>query len=189
MDYYGHGPLIELQRPLCITGFMGARVNATAKSIAALAGVPVVELDREVEHRAGKSLSHLVLKEGADRRRTLELEALEREISGRPKVIALGDGALLNPKAADLVAAKATLVYLEWSLVELAKSVRERLEENPGRYPELLLQDQPTALGLSPLLGERAPGYKRADFQLQGKGQPPWKLAQEILAWLQGGPV
>lgn len=189
MDYYGHGPLIDLDRPLCITGFMGARVEATAKSIAALAGVPVVELDREVEHRAGKSLSHLVLKEGAERRRSLELEALERAVQGRPKIIAMGDGALLNPKAADLVAAKATLVYLEWSLVELASSVRERLAENPGRYPELLLQDHPTALGISPLLAERAPGYKRADFVVQGKGQPPWRVAQAILAWLQGGPV
>lgn len=189
MDYYGHGPLIDLDRPLCITGFMGARVEATAKSIAALAGVPVVELDREVEHRSGKSLSHLVLKEGEPRRRSLEFEALERAITGRPKVIALGDGALLNAKAADLVATKATLVYLEWSLVDLASSVRERLKENPGRYPELLLQDKPTALGLSPMLQERAPSYTRADFRVQGKGLPPWRLAQEILAWLQGGPV
>ncbi len=189
MDYYGHGPLVDLDRPLCIIGFMGARVEATAKSIAALAGVPVIELDREVEHRAGKSLSHLTLKEGEPKRRSLELAALERALSGRPSVIALGDGALLTPKAADLVAAKATLVYLEWSLVELAASVRERLKENPGRYPELLLQDHPTALGLTPLLQERVPGYQRADFRVQGKGQPPWKLGQEILTWLQGGPV
>ncbi|MED5373897.1 MAG: shikimate kinase [Myxococcota bacterium] len=182
---FDHGPSLLLDKPLCITGFMGARVDATAKAIAALSGLPVLELDRQIEHDSGKSIAHLVLREGQDKRRLLERAALDKALSGRPRVIALGDGALLDPRSAVAVSQRARLVYLEWSIIELSAAVRERLAESPGRYPELPGADHISALGLQPLLQERLPGYLRADLSVPGKGRPPWALAREILAWLE----
>lgn len=178
--YDDFGPRPSLTRPLCLIGAAGCRAGAVAKSMAGLSGLPVVELDRNVESRAGKSLVEICLKHGEHAWRQVEHEELEAALRQvPPAVIALGPGALDRKDSRAAVIDRADLVYLRWGLVELAAAARELIGDNPGGFPEL--HGAPiTALGLGPLLERREPFYQDGHV-VDGKGRVPWQIARELL--------
>jgi shikimate kinase len=180
------GPQPSLTRPLCLIGAAGCRAGTVAKSMAGLSGLPVIELDRNVETRAGKSLVEICLRHGEHAWRQVEHEELVAALRQvPPAVIALGPGALDRADSRNAVLDRADLIYLRWGLVELAAAARELIGENPGGYPEL--HGAPiTALGLGPLLEHRERHYCDGDV-VDGAGRVPWQVARELLAGLTPG--
>ena len=45
-DYYGYDPTLQLRRSLAITGYPGLKFRALAYELAALTGIPLVDVDR-----------------------------------------------------------------------------------------------------------------------------------------------
>lgn len=181
--YYDMFPGAVLERPLVLTGFLGTQTAQTAQAICALTGLPLVDLDRDIESRSGRSLSHLILREGECAFRNVEhallLQALDRT---PPAVIALGDGALLAPDNRKHVLRKADLICLTAPLSELAGRIRDQLAKRPGSVPVFMQKGSVvTALGLQPLYDERAPGYAAAAQTLDISGQTPTQVARAII--------
>jgi shikimate kinase/3-dehydroquinate synthase len=88
--------LNALGRHLALAGFMGAGKTTIGREVAARLGRVFVDLDGEVERRAGASISEL-FERGESEFRRLEAElAAETLGSSEPAVVALGGGAVLD---------------------------------------------------------------------------------------------
>ena len=177
--YYDHHPSVHLARPIVLWGFMGSLCDRVASSLGALTGLPSVDLDRRVEHRAGRSVSRIVLEEGSCEYRHVEQDALAQALSDRPfGVIALGEGALLHPGNLERLRAEATTVYLQWPLADLARNIRRELDQRPGRWPWFMQRGSVvTALGIQPMLDEREAAYRSADHTVACAGRTPPQIA------------
>jgi shikimate kinase len=182
--YYGHQPPVLLERPLCLVGFLGAGTVAVGSALGALTGLPWIDLDRRVEHAAGRSISQLVLEKGDGALQQIEGVALRRALDARPAgIVSLGAGALRLPGSAAAVATEATSVYLRLPIEDLTRNVRRELDQQPGRYPEFMVKRSVvTVAGLEPLLLAREPAYAAATHAVDCAGKAPTTIAREIMA-------
>jgi shikimate kinase len=96
---------------LWLVGMMGAGKSAVGAVLAERLGLPLLDLDRAIEHTAGRSIPELFRSEGEAGFRKREREAIEA-VAGRRAVVALGGGAPAQPGALERLLASGTLVYL-----------------------------------------------------------------------------
>lgn len=187
MDYYDYGPRVTLERPVLLVGFMGARVSHTGHALSSVLGLPYVELDRRIEHRAGMSLAQLQLTRGERERRDLEAALLVDAVEERPAgIIAVGDGALLRTDTLDVAVARTRLVYLERPAAHLFQTIDRQLQDQPARYPELVFAQRkaPERALLQALLDERLPGYRAAHVSIDAADLHPTKVSELVRAEL-----
>lgn len=153
----------QLARDVFLWGPMGAGKSTVGAALAAETGAPFVDLDRWVEQRAGRTVGALFEHGGELSFRRAERDALEEILresdTGRPRVVSLGGGALLDRGLRLSVLERATLVVLtaspEVSLVRMNVSRETR--------PLLAGQDDLTAAStLRRLMTDRANAYAEA---------------------------
>lgn len=181
-NYYEPGPLILLQRPVALLGFLGVDQHGLGHDLAALSGLPLIEVDRWVEHEAGQSLVSLVQTQGIEALRQLEDRFLAQALATRPPgVIVLGDGALLKEANLRQVLAKATLVYLKLSLASTYWKLRHQALETARRPHPLLLQPPESTAALRPLLAERQVGFDQAHVTLDMDEMTPEAALRHLL--------
>lgn len=114
-----------LGRPLAFIGFMGSGKTTGARSAAEALGVAVVDADRELERREGKTIARMFREEGEAAFRAAE-ERLTLELLGdRSKaVVSLGGGAVGSPRVREALLRNRTVVWVDidadtaWSRVE-----------------------------------------------------------------------
>ncbi len=177
-NYYEHGPLVLLQRPVVLIGFFGVDQHSLGRDLAALSGLPLVEVDRWIEHAAGQSLVSLVQKQGLAALRQLEDRFLAQALAARPPgIVVLGDGALLKEANRQQVLAKATLVYLKLSLASTYWKLRHQAL---GSHP-LLMQPPESTAELRPLLAERQSGFDQAHLTLNMDELTPEEARRHLL--------
>ncbi len=177
-NYYEHGPLVLLQRPVALIGFLGVDQHGLGRDLAALSGLPLIEVDRWIEHEAGQSLVALVQTQGIEALRQLEDRFLAQALTTRPPgIIVLGDGALLKEANLRQVLAKATLVYLKLSLASTYWKLRHQAV---GLHP-LLLQPPESTGELRPLLAERQGGFDQAHVTLDMDEMTPEAALRHLL--------
>jgi len=103
--------LNALGRHVVLIGFMGAGKTTHGKDAATRLGREFLDLDREIEERAGRSIPELFEERGESGFRELEAHAARTALSDpEPAVIALGGGALGNPETRELVASAFTVL-------------------------------------------------------------------------------
>jgi shikimate kinase / 3-dehydroquinate synthase len=107
-------PLNALGRHLALAGFMGSGKTSAGKAVAGRLGRRFVDLDQEVEERAGAAIAELFATRGEAGFREVEEEvAREVLLGGEPAVVALGGGAVLSERTRDDLAARALTVFLD----------------------------------------------------------------------------
>ena len=177
-NYYEPGPLVLLQRPVALIGFLGVDQHSLGRDLAALSGLPLIELDRWIEHEAGQSLLALVQTRGIEALRQLETRFLAQALGTRPPgVIVLGDGALLKGDNLRQVLDQATLVYLKLSLA----STYWKLRQSAQRPHPLLLQPPDSTAQLRPLLDARQGGFDQAHLTLDMDEMTPEAAVRHLL--------
>ena len=86
------------KRNIILLGFMGSGKSTVGRLVAARLGRTFVDMDHEIESRAGKKISAIFAGDGEARFRALEQD-LVRELAGKEAlVIAGGGGIVLNPQ-------------------------------------------------------------------------------------------
>ncbi len=177
-NYYEPGPLVLLQRPVALIGFLGVDQHGLGRDLAALSGLPLIEVDRWIEHAAGQSLVALVQTQGIEALRQLEDRFLAQALVARPPgVVVLGDGALIKEANLRQVLAKATLVYLKLSLASIYWKLRHQAL---GPHPLLLRPPESTAQ-LRSLLAERQGGFDQAHVTLDMDEMAPEAALRYLL--------
>jgi shikimate kinase len=140
-----------------LTGFMGSGKSAVGRALARRLRRPFIDLDAAVESASGLRVAEIFARRGESAFRRLEGAALARA-AGRRAVVALGGGALLNPRNRELVGRTGVLVRLTCARRELARRLRRERAQRP------LLAGGSLEVRIAKLLSERRAAYSGADF-------------------------
>jgi len=166
-----------MRASLLLNGFMGAGKSTVGRLVAARVGVPFVDLDEAIEAAAGMTVAAIFAAEEEAGFRRREAEALATAISGPPKVVALGGGALLDRARRREALARAVVVTLGAKVETLTARTR-----GAGRP---LLDTAPHAsrdARVRELLEARGEAYAEAHARVETDGRSPEEVAEAVLA-------
>lgn len=83
--------------PIVIVGFMGCGKTAVAHALARRLNLPVMDLDRVIAERQGRTPAQLICEDGEPAFRAIETKVLHQQLeNGGRGVIALGGGAWIT---------------------------------------------------------------------------------------------
>ena len=156
-----------------LVGVMGAGKTTVAKLLAEAWGVTVRDTDADVEAAEGRSIPEIFVDLGEPHFRELEAAAVAEALAAHDGVLALGGGAVLDPRTRELLADH-RVVFLRVGLSDAVKRV------GLGTSRPLLLGN--VRGRLKALLDERAPVYESvATLTVDTDGRTPEDVAREIL--------
>jgi len=146
-----------------LVGMPGSGKSTVGAELAGRLGVPFIDLDVEIEHEEGRSVTEIFDAEGEVGFRALEARALVAASTHDPAVIACGGGVVLEPANRVTLRNTGTCVYLDVPLDVL----EARVEPDADRP---LIRSQGD---LSRLLEIREPLYREfAAHVVDGSGDP-----------------
>ncbi len=181
MGYYDYAPTVSLERPLCLTGFLGCGARGVGMTLSARTGLPLADVDRWVEHHGGMSAARLWLQD-RERFEALQTEQLGAALRQRPAaVVVLGFSALRERSQLLRVLSASTLWYLERSPEELARRIGRQWDAQRASLPPFALRKPESAADLQPLYDEHVQHYEAAHRRLTAGRQHTHELAQTIL--------
>lgn len=173
-----------MRKSLLLNGFMATGKSSVGRQLARDNGVEFVDLDLEVERRAGASVRQIFESDGETVFRALETAALDALLGdGKLRVVALGGGALLRRTSRLAAMDRAVVVCLEASVEELIKRVGGQPQSRP------LLGGGDVRARIEQLLELRAPGYAECHAKVVTTGRGMSEIVQEINGLWSADPV
>lgn len=180
-------PGADLPRRIVLVGFMATGKTTVGRLLARRLGYGFVDLDGEVERRAGRSIPDIFGEEGEARFRELEAEATRTldppsapggEAEGL--VVAAGGGWMARPELRDRWE-DAVRVWLRAEPRTVIRRVGEDVAARPMLDPE-------DPLGSARrLLAEREEAYGRAEVSVATDTLSPEEVAGRVLDELRAG--
>jgi shikimate kinase len=156
-----------------LTGFMGCGKTTVGPLLARRLGAPFVDLDREIEQRAGMTVREIFARQGEPAFRQMEAEALRGILAMPDVVVAVGGGTLTFEANARLVAANGLSVWLNLPFATIASRIG-----GLGKADRPLFTDGAQAHAL---YRERLPVYRRADLTVDiAPEEGPEEIAARI---------
>lgn len=154
-----------------LVGFMGAGKTVVGRGLARHMEVSFVDLDEEIERRAGRSIAEIFAAVGEPAFRDLERSALEAVLHGRHGVVSAGGG-IVDDAVNRTRLQEETVVFLDVSLDEALARIGD-----PETRPMLRSVDA------AELLARRRPLYASvADATVDTDGRTVDEIVEETLA-------
>lgn len=141
--------------PIFLIGLPGAGKSTIGQAVAEKLLIPFVDLDRDIESAAGKSISRIFSEDGEPRFRELEAEATTR-LAVTPAIVAPGAGWTSNEAVRVLVPHAGPTIYLRVGVRTAARRLGAAAADRP------LLAGDPVEC-LTRLLEARSRHYESAD--------------------------
>lgn len=155
-----------------LVGPMGAGKTTVAALLAEAWRLPVRDTDADIVASSGREISDIFVESGEDHFRALEAAAVAAALAEHDGVLALGGGAVLDPRTRVLLAEE-TVVFLKVGLTDAVK----RVGLGVGR-PMLLGNIRSR---VKALLDERTPVYESvATHVVDTDNRSPEDVASEI---------
>ena len=168
---------------ISLIGFMGCGKSCIGKELGKQLGCKVIDLDRWMEEKEGRSIREIFSSDGERRFRELEASALTEVLDthgGEDFVLSPGGGLVTTPSAAEELHARTFCIYLQAGIDTLVYN----LWHWPGDRPMLGQVKTPEALRarISELLSAREQIYRHtahAALDIDGMEYPA--AAAEII--------
>ena len=157
---------------ISLYGPSGAGKTTTGRALANELNLPFVDLDEEIEARAGMPIPEIFAVQGEPRFRELERTTLQEVLSTGQGVLALGGGALIDPASRAQVERAGPVLCLKAPLETLLARLRSEGDQRP------LLAGKPAAR-LQALLARRADHYASFPIQLDTTNLSTERAARE----------
>ena len=141
-----------------LTGFMGAGKTAVGRRLAQRLGLPFLDLDREIETRAGRSIPELFRERGEAAFRTLEADALTAASRGERRVIATGGGIVERASNRETMRRSGRVLWLDVPFDTLLRRLAGGAADRP------LFRDPDQARRL---YESRLDAYRRCDLRIE----------------------
>lgn len=156
-----------------LTGFMGCGKTTVGRRLAQRLGVGFVDLDEEIERRAGMTVRQIFEQQGEPVFRQMEAEALRGSLALPDVVVALGGGTTAFESNAALIRSNGLSVWLNPAFATISSRIGGR-----GKADRPLFKDDVQALAL---YRERLPAYRRADVTMDvAPDEGPEEIAARI---------
>jgi shikimate kinase len=156
-----------------LTGFMGCGKSTAGRFLAERLGAPFVDLDTEIEQRAGMTVREIFEQHGEAVFRRLEQEALRATAERPDVVVATGGGTMVFEGNFRWIQANGLSVWLNPPFATIVSRVG-----GLGKRDRPLFRDETQALAL---YRERLPAYQRADLTVDmAPGEGPQEIAARI---------
>lgn len=162
-----------------LTGFMGTGKSTVGRSLAKRLGLRFVDLDVEIERRAGRTISAIFADAGEERFREMEADAL-RAVAPCDAVVATGGGAIVAADNRATMRAAGPIICLTARIEELVRRTAK-----DSKRPLLVGDDVESRVRR--LLAARAEAYAEADLQIDTTGVPVAKVVRRIMDYLEAG--
>ena len=142
---------------IALTGFMGCGKSSVGRELSVLLGMPLVDLDKYIVGKAGKSIAEIFAESGEAGFRDIESEALAELLFGgstlgKDFILSLGGGTIIRPQNAAMIKEKCTCFFLRATVDTLKLHLSGEQSQRP------LLRGG----GFEALLTERTPLYTAA---------------------------
>lgn len=170
-------------RRIYIIGFMGSGKSTTGKRLATTLGWQFIDLDKEIELKAGKAIKEIFSTSGEDHFRELEAETLTSLKIKNDTVISAGGGTPCHGSNMDFMIRTGLVVYLKMTPGQL----KSRLEGGATSRP-LIKNISKTELlqYISAKLSEREEYYLKASIIVDGIDLDIKNLSETIKAGFAG---
>ena len=156
-----------------LTGFMGVGKTAVGRLLAERLGVPFLDLDQEIERRAGMTVREIFEAQGEVVFRRLETEALRETLGVADLVVATGGGTMVFDGNYQLIHDHGLSVWLNPAFATIVARIG-----GLGKADRPLFRDERQALAL---YRERLPAYRRADLRVDvAPDEGPEEVAARI---------
>ena len=113
---------------LYLYGAPGSGKSTCGRVLAKRKGMPFVDLDAEIEKRAGRKIKDIFSTDGEAAFRRIESDELKRVSATPGQVVALGGGALLDPASRTVAEATGRVIFIECGETELIRRVAASCE-------------------------------------------------------------
>lgn len=154
-----------------LTGFMGSGKTTTGRLLARRLDRPFLDLDSEIELRAGLQVREIFAEGGESLFRTLEHDTLSEVSAGPEAVIATGGGTVTVERNVDILTRTGVTLWLDPPFAVIARRIGGQ-----GKADRPLFEDEKQALEL---YRARLPAYRRADLRLSVQDQ---EMPEEVAA-------
>lgn len=172
-------------RNIVLVGLMGTGKTTVGKALAARLGRPFADTDDIVERETGRSIADIFDGEGERRFREHEAAAVRWVSAVRGQVVAVGGGAVLDPRNVTQLRATGEVVLL----TAPADVLRARLEGAGSAERPLLDGAEDLRARLARLGEERAEAYRSAAAtSVDTTGRSVDDIVEELLAWAHSRP-
>jgi shikimate kinase len=152
-------------RRVYIIGFMGSGKSTAGKRLSAELGWQFIDLDKEIELKAGKTIGEIFSESGEVQFRQLESQTLTGLITNTDTVISTGGGTPCYVGNMDYMLGTGMVVYIKMTPVQLKSRLEGRASARPlikNLNPSELIQY------ISNKLSEREEYYLKAPIVVDG---------------------
>ncbi|MGP6191536.1 MAG: shikimate kinase [Vulcanimicrobiaceae bacterium] len=175
-----------MKEHITLIGFMAAGKSTIGRYLARELSLPFVDTDSLIVQRHG-AIDEIFAREGVEKFRGYEFEAIRDVLDGPRAVVALGGGAVTHEPTRALIAERALRVYLEVPVPSLVARLRHSSTVRP------VLGGTFTTERVRELLAAREPLYREAELTIHGARRSRRALARELAdrinLFLQGVPA
>ncbi|MGI6574535.1 MAG: 3-dehydroquinate synthase [bacterium] len=162
---------------IVLIGFMGTGKSVVGRELAGQLGWRFIDIDREVEEKAGITISQIFERYGEDYFRQLEADTIRKVMAANKQVIATGGGAVLSADNRECMRARGIIVCLEAT----AQIILERIGKENHRP---LLRNGDPWKRICQLKEQRETYYQKADYTIDTASLTPKAVAQKIIEFI-----
>ena len=159
---------------IVLVGFMGTGKSAVGRMLAKKLNRPFLDLDREIEKQAGRSIPQIFALEGESGFRKREAEAVARSAGVKGHVIATGGGVMTDEANVQTLKNSGFVICLTASPEVILKRTEASVPSRP------LLSGTDPRERIEELLKLRAPFYAKADVTIDTTDRAVQEVVEEI---------
>ena len=184
-DYYDPHARLSLSRPILVAGQIGSGTRLIGRTLCARTGLPFVEVDRQIEHEAGRSLARIATEDGLNRLANWSRSVLERLAIQRPWAVVVLDRAWPARESSSVLRRRFDFVSIQRDPAFLFERVEEVLHSEhhwilTGHENKLESEHD-----LECLHAERDPLLREAGIMLDAGAQHEHRVASILLDALE----
>lgn len=173
--------LRAMDKPLLLTGFMGAGKTTCGKKLSDVTKRKLIDTDQLITEREGKSVSEIFSTAGEARFRDLEKNAIKDSMAMSKTIVSLGGGALKSPENRSEILKNGILVYLKAS----PETLKSRVDNDKTDRPLLHgLSEDEKLDKITTLLTEREALYQSAHMSVDTTGKSAEEVCFELLTMI-----